>query len=152
MAENKEVMPDNGVVPPSPTKDTKDIYGNADPVSTSSTQDQAHMYPEEDYRREKRPWWSGFFEMGHVLQIITAALLAIAIGVAVGSTTTVPDSARTIIAIPGMLWLRCLQAIGKLSMCRPLEEAFADQLFIRSHPLDCVRHDSCRPATARHGR
>ncbi|KAK0382779.1 hypothetical protein NLU13_9874 [Sarocladium strictum] len=111
MAENKEVMPDNGAVPPSPTKDTKDIYGNADPVSTSSTQDQAHMYPEEDYPREKRPWWSGFFEMGHVLQIITAALLAIAIGVAVGSTTTVPDSARTIIAIPGMLWLRCLQAI-----------------------------------------
>jgi Na+/H+-dicarboxylate symporter len=110
-SDNKEVMPDNAAVPPSPTKDTKDVYGNTDPVSTSSTQEPAPMYPEEEFTREKRPWWSGFFEMGHVFQIITAALLAIALGVGISAATEVPESARTILAIPGVLWLRCLQAI-----------------------------------------
>src|SRR5687768_15990908 len=120
MADNKEVMPDNAAVPPSPTKDTKDVYGNTDPVSTSSTQEPAPMYPEEEFTREKRPWWSGFFEMGHVFQIITAALLAIALGVGISAATEVPESARTILAIPGVLWLRCLQAIGKSAIQQPL--------------------------------
>lgn len=119
MADTKEVNPELRANTPPPTKDSKDVYGGADPVSTSSTQDPAPMYPEDEetFQREKRPWWSGFFIMGHVLQIIVAALLAIALGLGISAATDVPDSARIIIGIPGMLWLRCLQAIGKLISC-----------------------------------
>ncbi|KAL2208157.1 Sodium:dicarboxylate symporter family protein [Sarocladium strictum] len=101
-------MPENRPASPIPTKDP---YGNTDPVSSSSTQEPAPMYPEEEMVREKKPWWNGFFVMGHVYQIIVAALLAIALGLGISAAVDVPESARTIIGIPGMLWLRCLQAI-----------------------------------------
>ncbi|KAH8176843.1 sodium:dicarboxylate symporter family protein [Sarocladium implicatum] len=111
MADTKEVTPDTGAYTAPPTKDSKDVYGSADPVSASSTQEPAPMYPEEEVEREKRPWWSGFFIMGHVLQIITAAVLAIALGIGISAAVDVPESARVIIGIPGDLWLRCLKAI-----------------------------------------
>jgi hypothetical protein len=110
MADTKEVMPENRAASPIPTKDA---YGNTDPVSSSSTQEPAPMYPEDEVVREKKPWWNGFFVMGHVLQIIVAAVLAIALGLGISSAVDVPESARTIIAIPGVMWLRCLQAIGR---------------------------------------
>ena len=50
---------------------------------------------------------------GSVWQIIIAALLAIAIGLAVTTTVDeVPAAAITILAIPGNLWLRALRAVG----------------------------------------
>lgn len=61
-----------------------------------------------------RRWWHGFKEPGHALQIITAAVLAIAIGMAVTTTVDeVPEAARVILAIPGTLWLRALKAVGR---------------------------------------
>ncbi|EGP91174.1 unnamed protein product [Zymoseptoria tritici ST99CH_1A5] len=48
---------------------------------------------------------------GSAIQIILAAILGIAIGIAVSSTTTdIPEAAPTILEIPGMLWLRALRA------------------------------------------
>ena len=48
------------------------------------------------------------------MQIVVAALLAIAIGLTVTNTVDkVPDAARAIIGIPGVLWLRSLRAVGQ---------------------------------------
>lgn len=58
-------------------------------------------------------WWRCFFEPGSAPQIIVAAVLAIAIGMAVNVTVDeVPEAAVAIIGIPGNLWLRALQAVG----------------------------------------
>lgn len=58
-------------------------------------------------------WWRCFFEPGSAPQIIVAAVLAIAIGMAVNATVDeVPVAAVAILGIPGNLWLRALQAVG----------------------------------------
>jgi hypothetical protein len=54
---------------------------------------------------------------GSAVQIIIAAVLGIAIGIAVSSTVPtddIPDAATEILNIPGMLWLRALRATGRL--------------------------------------
>ncbi|KAL5335512.1 Sodium:dicarboxylate symporter [Aspergillus crustosus] len=59
----------------------------------------------------KKPWWDSIKEPGSALQIVLAAALAIAIGLAVSSTVDdIPYEAPTIIEIPGALWLRALRA------------------------------------------
>ena len=61
-------------------------------------------------------WWRCFFEPGSAPQIIVAAVLAIAIGMAVNVTVDeVPEAAVAILGIPGGLWLRALQAVGTLN-------------------------------------
>jgi Na+/H+-dicarboxylate symporter len=65
-------------------------------------------------RDPNRKWWYGIREPGHALQIVTAAILAIAIGMAVTSTVgskNIPQAATVIIGIPGILWLRALRAV-----------------------------------------
>lgn len=63
---------------------------------------------------QKRPWWASIKEPGSAFQIVLAALLAIAIGMTVTSTVDkVPDAARAILGIPGVLWLRSLRAVGE---------------------------------------
>lgn len=62
----------------------------------------------------KRPWWHCFLEAGHAAQIVVAAVIAIAIGLAVSGTVDqddIPDAAIAILKIPGTLWLRALQAV-----------------------------------------
>ena len=50
------------------------------------------------------------------MQIITAAFLAIAIGLAVSTTVSdIPEAVPVILEIPGSLWLRALRATGKSS-------------------------------------
>jgi hypothetical protein len=62
---------------------------------------------------EKKTFVQRVLTPGSVWQIIFAALLAIAIGLAVTTTVDeVPDAAITILAIPGNLWLRALRAVG----------------------------------------
>ncbi|KAG8626551.1 hypothetical protein KVT40_005496 [Elsinoe batatas] len=61
------------------------------------------------------PWgkrlWTDFLTPGHALQIIAAALVAIAIGLAVVfSVESIPDAAPALLEIPGSLWLRVLRA------------------------------------------
>lgn len=67
----------------------------------------------DEFRRDpNRKWWHGIREPGHALQIVVAAVLAIAIGMAVTTTVEdVPEAARVLIAIPGTLWLRALRAV-----------------------------------------
>ncbi len=61
----------------------------------------------------KRPWWYSIKEPGSAFQIVTAATLAVAIGMTVTSTVDeVPAAAQAILGIPGILWLRSLRAVG----------------------------------------
>jgi len=64
---------------------------------------------------EKIPWtkrlWKSFLTPGSALQIIVAAILGVAIGIAVSATVSdVPEAAPVILEIPGDLWLRALKA------------------------------------------
>jgi len=64
---------------------------------------------------EKIPWtkrlWKSFLTPGSALQIIFAAILGVAIGIAVSATVSdVPEAAPVILEIPGDLWLRALKA------------------------------------------
>lgn len=68
----------------------------------------------------KRNWyqqlWDSLKTPGSAMQIITAALLAIAIGLAVSTTVSdIPEAVPVILEIPGSLWLRALRATGKSS-------------------------------------
>lgn len=79
----------------------------AEPVTSRST----GSISEEN--GPKKPWWSSIKEPGSALQIIVAAILAIAIGMIVTTQVDeVPEAARILISIPGDLWLRSLKAIG----------------------------------------
>ncbi|CAG7563578.1 unnamed protein product [Fusarium equiseti] len=79
-------------------------------VPTNSSSDIPQGYSEEEVI--KRPWWHGFKEPGHALQIITAALLAIAIGLIVATQVDkVPQAAIVLLSIIGNLWLRALKAV-----------------------------------------
>ncbi|KAK9899307.1 Sodium:dicarboxylate symporter [Cystobasidium minutum MCA 4210] len=61
--------------------------------------------------RTKKPWWHPIKEPGSAVQIVIAAALALAIGLGVSSATDVPDTATTLLAIPGQLWLRALTCV-----------------------------------------
>ena len=51
---------------------------------------------------------------GSALQIVIAAVIAIAIGMAVTATVSdIPEAAPVILEIPGQLWLRALRATGE---------------------------------------
>ena len=59
-----------------------------------------------------------FFTFGSATQIVSAAVLAIAIGLIVSTQVdNVPVAAIEIINIPGDLWLRALKAVGKYFWC-----------------------------------
>ncbi|KAK3314406.1 Sodium:dicarboxylate symporter family protein [Apodospora peruviana] len=56
--------------------------------------------------------WENVKEEGSALQIVIAAALAIAIGLAVTSTVDdIPVATAPLLGIPGTLWLRCLKAV-----------------------------------------
>lgn len=62
---------------------------------------------------EKR-WWHPIKEPGSAAQIVIAAVLAIAIGLAVTSTVdSVPEACPPLLGILGTTWLRALRATGK---------------------------------------
>jgi hypothetical protein len=85
---------------------------------TSSTSSPPNFSPQPTYSEEmpeeRKNLWQKFKTPGSVLQIIAAALLAIAIGLIVTTQVeSVPDAAVALLAIPGQLWLRALRAVGK---------------------------------------
>ncbi|KAJ4005289.1 hypothetical protein NW752_011251 [Fusarium irregulare] len=93
---------------------TKDVKGVPEErpvqVPTNSSSDIPQGYTEEE--AIKRPWWHGFKTPGHALQIISAALVAIAIGlIVVTQVDEVPEAAIVILSIIGNLWLRALKAV-----------------------------------------
>ena len=97
MGEIEETKQINTVRETSPTSAPSDEYGRVAPTTATP---------------EKRTWKQRVMEPGSVWQIIIAALLAIAIGLAVTTTVEeVPKAAIAILAIPGTLWLRALKAV-----------------------------------------
>jgi hypothetical protein len=86
-------------------------------VPTNSSGDIPHDHAEEEV--VKRPWWHSFKEPGSALQIISAALLAIAIGVVIATQVdNIPPAVPVILGIIGNMWLRALKAVGKFSKIR----------------------------------
>ncbi|KAH8729396.1 Sodium:dicarboxylate symporter [Ilyonectria robusta] len=84
---------------------------NPETVRTHSGQDAVDAFTTEEHKI-KKPWWHSVKEPGSALQIILAALLAIAIGLTVSTQVDeVPPAARVILSIPGDLWLRALKAV-----------------------------------------
>lgn len=72
----------------------------------------------EDAQPVKRNWyqqlWDSLKTPGSAMQIITAAVIAIAIGLAVSTTVSdIPEAVPVILEIPGNLWLRALRATGE---------------------------------------
>lgn len=64
----------------------------------------------------KTAWWHPIKEPGSAAQIVVAAVIAIAIGLAVSSTVDVDNISSAIpelIEIPGTTWLRALRATGE---------------------------------------
>lgn len=88
---------------------------SSDPYeSKGKGQTEATVEVGETTEEVKRPWWNSIKEPGSALQIVVAAVIAIAIGLAVtGTVDDIPDAAPTLIEIPGALWLRALKAVGK---------------------------------------
>ncbi|CAO2652141.1 Nn.00g004240.m01.CDS01 [Neocucurbitaria sp. VM-36] len=88
-------------------KDTKNVRES----SPASTPSEPYAQPTVAVE-EKKTFVQRVLEPGSVWQIIIAALLAIAIGLAVTTQVDeVPDAAVAILAIPGNLWLRALRAV-----------------------------------------
>lgn len=80
------------------------------PVKSEDSQD-------ERVTDEKKSWkqrlWKTLKTPGSALQIVIAAVIAVAIGMAVTATVDdIPEAAPAILEIPGSLWLRALRATG----------------------------------------
>lgn len=91
---------------------------NVNLSQTSSNEKDLHVRydeaPLEPTEIKDRKWWHSIKEPGSAIQIVLAAIVAIAIGMAVNATVdTVPASALAILGIPGRLWLRALTAVGE---------------------------------------
>jgi Na+/H+-dicarboxylate symporter len=99
-----EPLPDKTVAGDQYTENYKPTPG-ADGLSPSSSEQIA-----DDAASVKLTFWQRQREPGAPLPIIAAAALAIVIGVAVSTQTTVPQSAIDITGIIGRLWLRALRA------------------------------------------
>lgn len=89
-----------------------DTTNSQDITVTPVSADNNYAEPQKKKIGEGK-WWRCFFEPGSAPQIIVAAVIAIAIGMAVNVTVDeVPEAAVALVGIPGNLWLRALQAVG----------------------------------------
>ncbi|KAF4425112.1 excitatory amino acid transporter [Fusarium acutatum] len=117
------------------TKDEFKDVSEAHPVQvpTNSSSDIPHDHAEEEI--VKKPWWHSFKEPGSALQIIVAALFAIAIGVVVATQVDdIPEAAPILVGIIGNMWLRALKAVGEFPVDSNSffdQESAADQLQLR---------------------
>lgn len=60
----------------------------------------------------KQPYWKRLIK-NTTFQMIFAALLAITIGLIVAATVEkVPDAAKSILALPGYMWLKAVKCVG----------------------------------------
>ena len=102
--------------------DVKGTAGtNTTPLSREGSSDPSTAAGEAPL--VKRNWyqqlWDSAKTPGSAVQIITAALIAIAIGLAVStSVSDIPEAVPVILEIPGTLWLRALRATGMLEASR----------------------------------
>lgn len=91
------------------TSDNKNVR------ETSSVNSPETLTPQPTVAvEEKKTFIQTVLTPGSVWQIIIAALLAIAIGLAVTATVDdIPEACVALLAIPGNLWLRALRCVGK---------------------------------------
>ena len=101
-----------------------DFKGGADATNTTSLSREGSNEPSSTTEAPpvKRNWyqqlWDSLKTPGSAMQIITAALIAIAIGLAVSTTVdNIPEAVPVILEIPGSLWLRALRATGESLCC-----------------------------------
>lgn len=81
--------------------------GNVSPIASQGEGDPG---PKETFGQRM---WRVTKTPGSAIQIVIAAALAIAIGMAVTSTVDdIPEAAGVLVGIPGVLWLRALKAVG----------------------------------------
>ena len=115
------------------------------PTSTSQPDTAVDVQP-------KKPWWNSVRVAGSATQIVIAAALAIAIGLAVSTTVDeVPKAAITLVAIPGNLWLRSLKAVGMWLYLALARTVSVDREY-SSPAVDCHSHDPGRSAPSGHVR
>ncbi|USP77687.1 hypothetical protein yc1106_04961 [Curvularia clavata] len=91
--------------------DTK--TGEVERATSSNSSPSENVMPTPTVAvEEKKTFWQRVKTPGSVWQIIIAAILAIAIGLAVTTTVDeVPEAAIVLLAVPGNLWLRALRAV-----------------------------------------
>lgn len=112
-----EVQPDRSAAP----DQSKHITPDVDAVKSNESSSNENMYGGYE-EPKKQTFWELAKEPGSAIQIVAAALLAVAIALPVAFHVE-PDSstssgrslldASTILNIPGRLWLRALTAVGK---------------------------------------
>lgn len=92
-------------------KDVKNITNSdGEHVSPVVSQEDGDNRPKETFGQRM---WRVTKTPGSAIQIVIAAVLAIAIGMAVTTTVDdIPEAAGVLIGIPGTLWLRALKAVG----------------------------------------
>jgi len=102
-----------------------DIKGNAATNMTQLSREGSNepSTTAGDVPLVKRNWyqqlWDSFKTPGSAIQIIVAALIAIAIGLGVStSVDNIPEAVPVILEIPGSLWLRALRATGESNKSR----------------------------------
>ncbi|KAF4335063.1 excitatory amino acid transporter [Fusarium beomiforme] len=89
-------------------KDVPEAYPVQVPTNSSNDISRGHA----EVEIVKKPWWHGFKEPGSALQIIVAALLAIAIGIVIATQVDdIPEAVPVIVGIIGNMWLRALKAV-----------------------------------------
>lgn len=107
--DNEVVRTSSSAAPPTYDEKTAGVGENVRRTSTTMSPDQQTSAEETT---TKKPWWNSVRVAGSATQIVIAAALAIAIGMAVTTTVDdIPKEASTILAIPGRLWLRALKAV-----------------------------------------
>lgn len=88
--------------------------------SVGSPQPQPATVTNAYEEEERKPWPRRWLELGHVSQIIVAAVIALAIGLGISAGVgpdNVHPAAGVLLEIPGRLWLRALQAVGTSIPC-----------------------------------
>jgi len=108
-----------------------DAVNSTERASSNSTDQQQQQAQQEHLRQHavepKKPWWNSVRVAGSATQIVIAAVLAIAIGIAVSyNVDKVPAAASTLVGIPGRLWLRSLRAVGEYLVIISRSSAFGN--------------------------
>lgn len=99
------------------SEDKKVVSIDGERVSPVISQEEGDARPKETFGQRV---WRVTKTPGSAIQIVIAAALAIAIGMAVTTTVDdIPEAAGVLVGIPGTLWLRALKAVGKSSAVVP---------------------------------
>lgn len=107
-----EVQPSNKDA----SEQSKQVSPDVDAVKSNESSSNENMYGGYE-EPKKKTFWELAKEPGSAIQIVAAALVAVAIALPVAFEVDADSKAladaSTILNIPGRLWLRALTAVGK---------------------------------------